>query len=152
MSRFSNSKNNFFKPALQKCNSIKAHTIIHKPIEEMDEIIKVVEEIKLEEIKIEEDIKPVEIVEPLNIEIPVNIEIPNEIIPVQEINQIEEVQKEDMTISFNEIYYHVEDKESFSESNPSLKVKKSSKKDLFKLIVDQVILNKKKENINGWII
>ena len=79
MSRFSNSKNNFLKPTLQKCNSIsKAHTIIHKPIEE---IIKLAEEIKIEEV-----IKPVEIVSPVNIEPTVNVEIQNEIKSVEETN------------------------------------------------------------------
>ncbi len=146
MSRFSNSKNNFLKPTLQKCNSIsKAHTIIHKPIEE---IIKLAEEIKIEEV-----IKPVEIVSPVNIEQTVNVEIQNEIKSVEDIiKPVEEIKKDDMTITFNEIYYHVEEKESFSESNPTVIVKKTSKKDLFKLIVDQVILNKRKENINGWVI
>lgn len=157
MSRFSNSKNNFFKPSLQKCKSIsKAQTIIHKPddeiIENINEIIKLVDEItteetKTEEIKIEEELKPSEIEK--------TVEIKNEInptcIPLESVKPVEE-KSDDMTITFNEIYYQVAENESFSEANPTIAVKKTSKKDLFKLVVEQVILNKKKENINGWVI
>lgn len=135
MSRFASAKNNnFFQPRLKKSFSV-CETKIIIPEEVLEVIpVKIQEVIEIIEY-IPEDIKPVEI---------------------EEIIVKEEPKQEEITIEFNEVYYETI-AENFSETNPNITVKKKTirpgaKKDLFKLIVEQVILNKKKDNINGWII
>jgi len=123
MSRFSavNNSNLFLK---KKSKSVSVLPIVENVIVE-----NVIEEIIIEE----PQAIPDEII---------NVEITSE--PIQEVQEI--------NIPIEEIYHENKEEEVKEEINPiQTEMKKRKSKEKFRLLVEEIILNRKKELIDGWV-
>lgn len=132
MSRFqSKSNNNLFRK--KPINRI----VEELPIKQEEELVIVSQE---EQIEVVEEM-PVQMVEEIQVQ------------AVEEVINI--VEQQEPIILLEEIYKEVnEPKEEIKlEENPiQIELKKRRSKERFQLLVQEVILNKKKQNIDGWII
>lgn len=73
----------------------------------------------------------------------INVEITSE--PIQEVQEI--------NIPIEEIYHENKEEEVKEEINPiQIEMKKRKSKEKFRLLVEEIILNRKKELIDGWSV